>query len=68
MENSDESDYDLNLAKYKRHEKKFPWIFLIKVLVGGFLVWLIFQMIHEVENKKTNASPANEIEIILPEK
>ncbi|MBK7131046.1 MAG: hypothetical protein IPM74_18865 [Crocinitomicaceae bacterium] len=67
MESTEETDYDLNLGKYKRFEKKFPWMFLIKILVGGFLVWLVFQMIREVENKRPAPSTQDEIEIILPE-
>lgn len=49
---NDENDYHINLKRFVRHEKVFPWRFIAKVIIGLILVALAYYLTKEMAEKE----------------
>lgn len=47
-DNQEEKDYQINLKRFVRHEKVFPWRFIVKVIIGLALVAFVYYLTQEM--------------------
>lgn len=61
----DKSNYHIDLKRFVRHEKVFPWRFILKVIIGLTLVALAYYLTKELESKgnELNKEPEQGIEV-----
>ena len=45
-------DYHIDLKRFVRHEKVFPWRFIIKVIIGLTLIALAYYLTNEMVAKE----------------
>ncbi len=45
-------DYHIDLKRFVRHEKVFPWRFIIKVVAGLILVAFAYYLTKEIVSKE----------------
>lgn len=57
-----ERPYDLNIGKFKSHERVFPWMFVLKVVLGLGMIAFIYFMTREMFSQK-NPAPSNGIPV-----
>jgi hypothetical protein len=56
-----EKPYDLDLGRFKGHKKVFPWMFLIKVILGlGLVTFIYFTTKEMVSRSEQTPVPQNE--------
>jgi hypothetical protein len=46
-----EKPYDIDLGRFKNHKKVFPWMFVIKVIIGLTMMAFIYYMTKELFEK-----------------
>lgn len=51
--------YNLDLSRYKAHKRVFPWMFVIKVIIGLAMTWVIYYMARELFSAK-ESQPAQQ--------
>jgi hypothetical protein len=58
-------EYQIDLKKFVRHEKVFPWRFIVKVIIGLTLVALAYYLTKEMASKENerNKNPEQGIEV-----
>jgi hypothetical protein len=49
---NDERDYHINLKRFVRHERVFPWRFIAKVIIGLILVAMAYYLTKEMAAKE----------------
>ncbi|MCG8576210.1 MAG: hypothetical protein MI810_15070 [Flavobacteriales bacterium] len=67
MENMEQEEIKVELRQFKRHERKFPWRLLWRVIVAVLILGLLYYFSKLVEEKATTdtESSDDEIEIIF---
>ena len=45
---------NINLARFKRHEKKFPWTIIRKLIIAIILLGLMYFAADSLKNAKNN--------------
>ena len=53
----EEEKPDINLRKYKTHQKKFPWALIRKIVIACTTIGLMYYFINQ--SKKTQEPPVN---------
>lgn len=56
-------DYELDLKQYSNHRKVFPWMFIVKIIIGASMIGLIYYMTKAVIERQTPKEVNTEIEI-----
>lgn len=58
MESEEHKKHDLDLGRHRNHRRVFPWVFIIKVVIGlgmiAFIYYFSNQLIEDAETKKEN--------------
>lgn len=56
----DRKDYHLDLKRFVRHEKVFPWRFIAKVIIGLTLVALAYYLTTEMVSKENERKKSSD--------
>lgn len=57
-----DDDQKINLSRFKRHERKFPWALVRKIIIAAILIGLTVYLSNTLREKKNRS---NEIQLDL---
>ena len=61
--NEEELDYGLDLKRFKRHHKKFPWGLIRKIFITITLIGILLYLNNVLSEKRENTIEGVEIEV-----
>lgn len=61
----EEERYGMNLKKYKKHQRSFPWALVRKIVIAIALIGLAIYLNNVLKEKENTAPDDQEIEIEL---
>lgn len=68
-DDQDEKDYNINLKRFVRHEKVFPWRFIVKVIIGlalvAFVYYLTKEMVSNEQERNNESDQGIEVDVEL---
>jgi hypothetical protein len=53
----------IDLKRFKRHERKFPWALIRKILIAAVLLGLVYYLNTVLKNRKEETPEEFEIEV-----
>lgn len=62
----EENKPDINLQKYRQHQRRIPWGLIRKIIIGASTIGLIYYFINQMEGmqKEQEVKPAaDEVEV-----
>ncbi len=62
----EEKNRIVDFQQFKRHHKRFPWVFLIRIFVACatiFMIWLLMEWVNEMKMNRIQNNENQEIEI-----
>jgi hypothetical protein len=61
----DKEDYDINLGRFKTHQRKFPWSLIKKVIIAVVLIGLLVYLNRVLSNKE-HKEEGIEVDVEMP--
>lgn len=60
-----ENKPEIDLHKYRQHQRKIPWGLIRKIIIGASTIGLIYYFMHQMEDiqKKEQQEKSKEIEV-----
>jgi len=66
----DEKNSDIDLRRFKKHQRKFPWVFIRKLIIVAVLLGLFYYIKTEFDRKSSqdnDASEGIEVDVEIPQ-
>lgn len=60
-------DSDINLSRFRRHNKERPWSLIRKLLIAVALIGLLYYVYYEMTLEPVSSIDATELEIEMPD-
>ncbi len=61
-----DEDSDIDLRRFRRHNKETPWSLIRKLLIAVALIGLLYYVYYEMTSEPFSSIDATEIEIEMP--
>jgi len=66
----DDSSSDIDLKRFKKHQRKFPWAFIRKLIIVAVLLGLFYYIKTEFDKKSSqeiDSSEGIEVDVEIPQ-